>query len=198
MSAVHEPTPQLPHASEIARDCRLGDEARALLMADPTAVAYVEGLCVRGLHRDATVFLAYALTPHDPQRAIWWGCLCAWWVYRRTKPSAIERAALKATVRWILRPTEERRRAAETAGTLADLSNVAGCLAMAAFWTGENMAPVRSSPLPPPYDLAARTLAGALQLAAAQADEVGLPRAYQKFVKLAVEIDKGRMGWRSA
>src|SRR5689334_21790067 len=63
-----------------------------------------------GEHRqDAAVeFLAHALPTRS---AAWWGSLCVWEVIRPTAAPAVE-AAVGAVVRWILKPDEDRRRAA--------------------------------------------------------------------------------------
>jgi hypothetical protein len=199
MSSASTQKMRIPiRAVDLLRECPLGPDALALLNDDLPVRGYIDLLSGRRLYRDATLVIAYALAPLIPERAIWWGCLCAWWLYRVDRPAPVERGALEAAVRWVLKPGEDARRAAERAGMAAELSNPAGCLALAAFWTGNNLAPPGQPPLPAPSDLVPKTLAGAIELTAARAAKAGLDAPYERFIALALEVDQGRLSWKSA
>src|SRR5260370_6673168 len=146
MDTITSEQPAQERGADLAAVCTLSDEARDLLGEGLTPWDYYEVLRERRLYEDALRFLAHAL----PKRvAVWWGCLCVWAVNREEPQEKFE-AALQAAVRWVLAPNEDHRRAAEEPGREASFGDPAGCLAMAALWSGGRRAAPRRAPRPPP------------------------------------------------
>ena len=153
-----------------------------------------EGLLAARLHGDALQVLPHLV----PKRvAVWWGCVCSWGAYRLNAPeNAI--AALQTAVRWVAHPTEENRRKAEAAGQATDMTSSAGALAMAAFWSGGSVSRPDLPEVPPPPDLTARTVAGAVLLAGVERDPLEFERHYCRFLALGRQIMEGRHLWPGA
>lgn len=105
---------------------------QALLEASQTPREYFELLSASGHYADARRVLAHAL---PKRRALWWGCLCAWDVYGPEPPEIVS-AVLQAVGGYVLDPREQLRRAAASLGKKARPNTLAGCLAMAAFFSG--------------------------------------------------------------
>src|SRR6516165_4334022 len=66
----------------------LQEQARSLLSAGVSTLDYFRALEEGGLYADARRILAHVLSR---RRAIWWGCLCAWHVYRPQPPADVDR-----------------------------------------------------------------------------------------------------------
>lgn len=184
-------TEQPVAAREIARHCELSEEARQLLRDEPKADIYVGMLLQRNLDQDALRFLAYRLPKRE---AVWWGALCAWKGLRPDPPEA-DAAALHAAVLWVRDGSEANRRAAEAVGHAAGPATAAGCVALAAFWSGGSMAPEGLPDVAPAPFLTARSIDAAVSLAVAQAgigEQAGLRRF---FIQLARDVSSGRNRW---
>jgi len=181
-------------AAEVCRHFKQGDEARRLLRDDPTADGYLTLLLDHQLYADAIQFVAHRL-PH--REAVWWGCLCVWKMSRPDAPEEVA-AALKAAVGWVIDPSENHRRAAETAGQAAGSDTPAGCVAFAAFYSGGSMLPANLPEVKPPPFLTAKTLAAGLRVAAAQGPVDQGAACHRLFLQLAGDVAKGKNRWDSS
>lgn len=176
-----------PPASElVARALQhgsLSQAARAHLGKDMTPSQVIERLLGQELYEDALKFTVHVLPVRD---AVWWGCLCAWRKVR-PEPPELEKEAFRACLRWIQKPDEALRRAAERAADNAGLATAAGCLALAIFVSKGNIAPAELPPVEVPPQLSAQTVLAALRVAAAHEDPAHLQRCYHRYVLLARE-----------
>jgi uncharacterized protein DUF6931 len=181
-------------AREICAHYRTGDEARALLASDPGPHAFLQALVQQQRHGDAIRFLAHALPARE---AVWWGALCLWRAAdsRADKLPSVQREALRASVVWVLEPSEEHRRGAEKAGRQATLECAAGCFAMAAFWSGGNMAKPGLPPVPAPPFASAKSVGGGILLASVLKGGLPSTNYQQRFVELGVQIADGKFLW---
>jgi hypothetical protein len=178
-------------AVEVCRHFELTEPARALLHERQSPGEFFSLLVQERLYADAVRFAAHYL----PKRhAVWWGCLCLWDVYRPS-PSDKAAAALHATVRWVRAPGEDNRRAAEKAGRVAGVGSAAGGLALAAYLSEGSIAPPGQPAVAPGPCLTARTLAGAVLLAAKQAGAARRVDCERQFVLLAADVAEGRLPW---
>ena len=152
-------------AAEICAHLSLEDDERRFLEGGPSPRVFRGRLQQAGQFPTMIRFRAPAL----PRRgAVWWGCLCLWRATgcQAERLSLLEQEALRSAVLWVLEPNEERRRGAEKAGKAADLSTVAGCLAMACFWSSGSMTAPPLPAVPTPPLATAQTVAGAIVMAA--------------------------------
>jgi hypothetical protein len=180
-------------AVDICRRFEVGDDARALLGDKLTSDAYLELLLQQQLHDDALKFVAHWLPKRE---AVWWGCLCVWKT-RRPNPPEKEAAAIQAAVRWVADPTERHRRRCEIAGQTAGAGTPAGCLALAACWSGGSMAPAGQPEVAPPPFLTSQIVAAALNLAASMAETDRRAEHQRIFLQLAREVASGQNRWTS-
>lgn len=190
-------------AADVCKNFELKEEARPLLTPSQTPREFLEVLLANKKNAAAIDFLAHALPARE---AIWWGSLCLQHVSGSKLPP-VEAAAEKAAVRWVLDPTEENRRAAQAPGEAARVGTSAGCLAMAATWTGGSLAPPVPSPhakappippVPPGPFLPAEAVAGAVMLAAVKAEPTKVIETQRLFVELGVGVAEGRFVWPEA
>ena len=92
-------------------------------------------------------------------------------------------------------PSEENRRAAETASEKAGLAKPAGCAAVAAFWSGGSLAPPNVPVVPPGPTLTAQAAANAVLLSAAATDPAKAPDKYFKFLAEGIQVANGSSKW---
>lgn len=181
-------------AATVAADCFLSDQARELLRAGLSAPEFLWLLREHELLPDALRFLALLL----PKRvAVWWGCQCVWHFggHEMTPASS---AALQTAVRWVQDPSEANRRATEGPGQSAGLEDPAGCLAMAAFWSGGSMTPPHLPPVAPPPFITGRLVGGALLLASVLHEPLECRAHYRTCLELGLEAAEGRNLWFAA
>jgi hypothetical protein len=174
---------------------RLRAEASDLLAECDNAVAFLSVALDRKMFADAIDFAGQWL----PRRqVVWWGCLCGWQVLRGTRLPPEASAALSAATAWVIDPTEGNRRRAEAAGTAADFTTPAGNLALAAFHSGDSIAPDGLPPVHPAPDLANVTVANAITLLIAQVAPDQKPAIQQQFARLALAVAKRQLDWPAA
>lgn len=177
--SVPEVTPQ-----ELCARFKPSPEARAILQPDMLPRVYLRALVDADLMSDSVYFLAHWL---PKQQAVWWGCLCLW-ERNRPAPDEATAAALQAALRWVQDPTEENRRAAETASEKAGTDTAAGILALAAFSAEGSLAPPGLPEAPPPPELTCACVAAAVLMAVTQAPQADQARLFRQFLKFGVEV----------
>jgi hypothetical protein len=175
-------------AVEICAQFYLPKEARQHLLPDMGPREFVEVLLGNKLYLGGIDFVAHALPARE---AIWWGCLCLQYACG-DKLSPPERAACKAAVQWVLRPTEENRAAAKTPAEAAGSASPAGALAVAANQTGGNIALPKAPPTPAGPFAPAKAVAMAVKLASTRGDPVKMADRQKLFVDLGIGTAEGR------
>ena len=185
MSAPSPVAPEGRGTAELCTVCDIGADALALLKAGtPAPRAFIALLCERELHGDAIRFLAHALPRRE---SVWWAWVCARKTAGETPAPAIT-AALEATERWIMQPTEEHRRQALHFGETADFGTPAGCAALAAFMTSGSLAPPHAPPVPPGEFMTAKAVAGSVTLSAVLTEPERAVEKFNEFVKIGLEV----------
>src|SRR3954471_5841398 len=185
MTAPTSAPPPSRGTAELCAVSDLGDDAKAMLAADvPAPRAYVEQLLARELHGDAIRFIAHALPRRE---AVWWAWVCARKVAGADPKPAIK-AALDATERWIIQPTEEHRRQALHFGEAADFGTPAGCAALAAFMSAGSLAPPNAPHVPPDEFMTAKAVAGSVTLAAVTVEPERATEKFVEFAKVGLEV----------
>lgn len=165
--------------------------ARRLLLPGASPQAFLESLLAAELYGDAINVLPHLLSK---QGAVWWGCLCAWQA-ARPEPTPIEAKALQAALRWVMMPSEENRRSAEGPGRAATLQTPAGCLALAAFWSGGSMIAPEVGMVVPPSHATTRLVAGAVMTAAILHEPLNWKQHYCQFLAMGQDIIRGNNLW---
>ena len=175
-------------AAEICARFELGEQAKKLPQTGLAPSAFLEKLVSERHFPDAIRFLAFALPKRE---AIWWAARCARAVAGTSLP-AEQQAALQVAERWCLAPSEELRRAAMVASEKAQLKSPAGCAALAVFFSGGSLAPPDVPAVPPAEDLTARTVVGAVLMAAVVSEPEKAEQKYQRFVDQGVALASGK------
>jgi hypothetical protein len=179
-------------AAEVCQRFTLGDDAKKLLADGQTPLQFLAALNAKQQYLDAIRFLAYALPKRE---AVWWACACARGVLGdRPEPAAA--AALQAAEKWVADPSEDNRRAAMPAGEAAGMGTPAGCVAVAAAWSGGSLAPPNLPAVPPAEHLTAHMAASSVLLAAVLTQPEKAAEKQQRFVALGVEVANSTNRWK--
>jgi hypothetical protein len=185
MGEATQPKTQDRTVAELVQAAELDEEARKLLTPTIAPRGLVQAMLERDLHADAVRFLAHALPRRE---AVWWAWVCARRAAGDAPPPQI-RAALDATERWIREPSDEHRRAAMQRAEAADFGTAAGCAALAAFLSGDNLAPPNVEQRVPPGEfMAAKAIAGAIVLAAVAQEPEKAPEKFQAFIQQGLDV----------
>jgi len=181
----------LCEAAEVSEDAT---KLLTATTAEPTQRVFVATLVERELFADAIAFLAHALPRRE---AVWWAWVCA----RKAsgqKPTPKVQAALDATERWIVQPTEDHRRQAMQYGEIADFGTPAGCAALGAFFSSGSLSPADAPPVPPGEFMTAKAVAGSVTMAAVVTEPEKAPEKFQEYVRLALEVADRTKLWPAA
>lgn len=185
-------------ATRVAAACPdLGGIARNLLAADLSPGRFLDRLVRERLYTDAVRFVAYAL---PARHAVWWAALCLAELDDLGALTPEEKAALKATIDWVVRPDENRRSEAERRANILPGESVYRWLARSAAHI--------EFPLPKPVysvpqDFRARGIAMCLIVAMAklEAEAVesgGVDRTmpgWRTIIALGYDVSRGLLRW---
>ena len=179
-TAAGSPPPPVM-AAEVCAKMDLPYAARTLLREGMTGRAFVEALLDKNHNVPAIDFLAHALGPRE---TIWWGCLCMQHALGDKLPGP-DKAAARATVIWVMKPTEENRAAAKAAAPAVGTS-IAARLAQA-------VGQITSPPAAPGGEWA-RTVAAAVRLASGQFESRKIKATQGQFASLGLVIAGKSLG----
>ena len=139
---------------------------------------------------EAARLVAHALPRRE---AVWWACMCA----RHTAGPAGDGAdarAVAAAEAWVRKPTDENRRAAMDLAREAGFQSAQAWSAVAAFWTGDSMAPLEAPKVPPEPHFVGLAVAGAVTLAAVRGRPARRDARLRLFLGSARDIAGGGPG----
>lgn len=168
----------------------LAAPAAAVLSGCASASAAIARLLASGFQAEATRLLAHTLPARE---AVWWACQCA----VHTAPADLprpQRAAWELAGRWVRQPSDALRRAAMGQAQLAGLDSPEAWAAVAAFWSGDSLAPLGQPKVPPAPHLPGTAAAGAVQLAAVRQGATRQEARLDAFLRSAHEIACGGTG----
>ena len=144
-----------------------------------------------GLLDEAARLAAHALPPRE---AVWWACTCS----RHTAASGAnpeaETALRAAAEEWVRRQTDELRRAAMTEAEKTGFNSPEAWAAVAAFWSGDSMAPLEAPKVPPQPHFPGLAAAGSVALAAVRGQPVRREARLKQFLASARDIAAGGAG----
>jgi hypothetical protein len=178
-------------AKDVVSRAALGDEALALGQTDMAPHQFLDLLVEHGHHLDAIRFLAQAVVK---RAAVWWALRCVTEVLGPDLPAA-QVKALDAARAWVLDPSEENRRACWPAAEAAEVGSPAGCMAMAAFFSGGSISLPDLPVVPPGEELTGRMATAALMLAAVMKEPEKAAEKYAAFLRTGLEIADGKNLW---
>jgi hypothetical protein len=170
---------------------QLDAEATTALGGCADALEALARLEQAGFLIEATRLVAHAMPARE---GVWWACACS----RHTAPSGTNPAA-ETTVRdaaeeWVRRPTDEHRRAAMKQAETTGFGSPEAWAAVAAFWSGDSMAPPEAPKVPPQPHFTGLAVAGAVALAAARGPATRREARLQRFLAAAKDIASGGVG----
>ncbi|HEY6717375.1 MAG TPA: hypothetical protein VI232_13635 [Reyranella sp.] len=170
---------------------QLDAEAKPALAGCDDSLAALDRLEQAGLLIEATRLVAHALPARE---AVWWACACS----RHTAPSganpALETTLRDAAEEWVRRPTDEHRRTAMKQAETAGFGSAEAWAAVAAFWSGDSMAPPEAPKVPPQPHFTGLAVAGAVALAAARGPAARRETRLRHFLVSAKDIAAGGVG----
>ncbi|MEX0818954.1 MAG: FHA domain-containing protein, partial [Pirellulaceae bacterium] len=125
--------------------------------------------------------------------AVWWGCLCLDQMMRDGLVGQ-QRAAREAAGLWAKEPTEDNRRAAESAAERAGYAGPGGSLAAAAFWSAGSLAPPESpEPVPPDERLTGQAVANAILFACLAKQPERMQEKLKECLEIARDLVDGKI-----
>lgn len=176
--------------AELVRRAALPAPAAAAFSGCATASTAAARLLAGGFQAEAARLLAHALPARE---AVWWACQCAAYTAPADLPRP-QRAARELTEQWVRQQTDALRRAAMEQAQLAGLDSPEAWSAVAAFWSGDSLAPLGQPKVPPAPHLPGIAAAGAVQLSAVRQGAARQAARLDAFLRSAHEIAHGGMG----
>lgn len=179
-------------ASDLRPDFTPSDEAGALLTDGLSPSGFLSALIDSALFTDAEVFLAFALPRRE---SVWWASQCVRLAVGPEAPPPIAEA-LTAAERWAASPGDVNRRKTFPAAEAAGFDHPAGCVALAAFFSGGSLGPPDLKEIPPARDLAPRTASAAIQMAAVLSEPERASEKHRQFLDLGLAVARGTHRWK--
>jgi hypothetical protein len=177
--------------SRVLPHLQLDVQATPALAGCNDSVEALDRLEQAGLLIEATRLVAHALPARE---AVWWACACS----RHTAPSgvnpAVETKLRDAAEEWVRHPTDEHRRAAMKQAETAGFGSPEAWAAVAAFWSGDSMAPPEAPKVPPQPHFTGLAVAGSVALAAARGPASRREARLRGFLVSAKAIAAGGIG----
>jgi hypothetical protein len=139
---------------------------------------------------EAARVCAHALPSRE---RVWWAARCV----RATATGVLPAADGEATALaegWVRRPADETRRAAMEKAQATGFTSPEAWVAVAAFWSGDSMAPPDQPKVPPAPHLAGSAVVGAVILASVRTYPDRQPDRLRRFVCSALDIAAGGAG----
>jgi len=177
-------------AQLIAAELELTDKALTLLEEGVSPAEYIQQLMTNELYIDVIMFLSAGLSKRE---STWWACLCARSFLTDTS-SEFDIKAIELAEAWVYKPTPENCKVTLLAAEATEFKSAAGWAAIAAFWSGDDISPNDKAVIPPPADLTAKAVNGAILLAAVQVDPTKVVENQKKFIMQGIDIANGGDG----
>jgi hypothetical protein len=181
--------PPAPTAEELCEYLDLNEEAREIAAANPDAEAFLAALTAQKKYPSAIRLQAHLLPKRE---AVWWAHQATDGVCGSLLPAS-ESQALAAAYTWVLEPSEEHRRAAETAAAATKYEGPGSWVALGAVWSGGSLAPPGLDEVPPDARLTGQALTSSLMIAAYHGDPLKAPQRQRDFLQRGQDIAHGKL-----
>ncbi len=171
---------------------RLALSAEASVVLDGCTLVpdALERLEAAGLLNEAAKLVANALPKRE---AVWWACMCS----GHTAPAALpeaDRLARESAEQWVRQQTDAARRQAMVFAEQADFASPEAWVGVAAFWSGDSLAPEGQAAVPPAPHLYSSAVAGAIALAAVRGNPLNQSARLKRFLESGRNIAAGGPG----
>jgi hypothetical protein len=184
--------PKLAQAdlATVVERATLPPEAEAPLRGCTDIETALDRLEAAGFALEAVRVLAHALPKRE---SVWWACMCA----TATAPGDLaepDQLAQQNAEQWVRRQTDDLRRAAMEFAETGGYITAEAWTGIAAFWSGDSIAPLGEPPIAPlPYQ-AGSAVAAAVSLAAVRGDGKRYPDRLKRFLGSGRDIASGGNG----
>ncbi|MGE0384758.1 MAG: hypothetical protein AB7Q97_08520 [Gammaproteobacteria bacterium] len=171
---------------DVCAELELDDAARALLTDTLQPAPFLTALIQGEMFTDAVAYLAHALPKPD---AVAWACVCVRTALGTAPVDGHIASQIAAAEAWAMQPSARNSRGAEKValeGRPKDCG--AQFAAMAAFWSGESLAPEGLPPVPPAPGLTGTAVATAVTMAAVSGDPMAIPDRYRTYLAKGILI----------
>jgi len=139
---------------------------------------------------EATRLFAHALPKRE---AVWWACMCVAHTAPGDLPAA-DREAREAAKDWVRQQTDKARRLAWDRAQASGCTSPEAWAAIAAFWSGDSMAPEGQPAVPPAPHFTGTAAAGAVALAAVRGDPARRNDRLHRFLESGRNVAAGGPG----
>lgn len=168
----------------------LPPEARPYVAGCVTVEDAVARLEAAKFTAEAVRVLAHALPKRE---GVWWACMCA----GSTQPADLpehDRQALETAELWVRRQRDDVRRAAMAHAEAAGMMTAEAWCGIAAFWSGDSLAPLGKPAEPPlPFQPGTAIAAGVI-LASVRGNGRRLAERMKRFLDSGRDIAAGGQG----
>jgi Family of unknown function (DUF6931) len=168
----------------------LPPEAEAPLRGCAEIGNVLDRLEAAGFQPEAVRVLAHALPKRE---GVWWACMCA----TSTAPqdlSESDRLAEETAELWVRRQTDDLRRAAMAHAEVGGFMTAEAWTGIAAFWSGDSIAPEGERPIPPLPEQTGTAVAAAVMLASVRGDGAQYAARLKRFIDSGRDIASGGVG----
>ena len=174
-------------ALEVCPRFNLKKEAQALLRKRMTPWEFLDALVAGKQYVAGIDFIAHALPRRE---GVWWACLCIQQAFG-DRWSEADKAACRAAVFWVYQPNEMYRLATQAPAAAAGLQSPAGILAAGVYQSGDNLAPPKLPPVPPPPFATEKAVANAVKMAATKVEPLKMAEMRRLFLELGIAVARG-------
>jgi hypothetical protein len=170
---------------------QLDEQGRSVLAGAKDSIEALDRLEKAGLLVEATRLIAHALPARE---AVWWACACSRHTAASGADPSAEAKVREAAEEWVRKPTDEQRRSAMKQAEATGFGSAEAWAAVAAFWSGDSMAPPEAPKVPPQPHFTGLAVAGSIALAAARGPAVRRDDRLARFLTSAKDIATGGAG----
>jgi hypothetical protein len=174
----------------LLRRAALSEDGAACVAGCSDVAQALERLESSGFAAEAVRVLAHALPKRE---GVWWACVCAAHTTPPDLSEADELARLSAE-QWVRQQKDALRRDAMTHAEAGGFMSAEAWSAIAAFWSGDSLAPPGAPPIAPLPEQTGTAVAAAVTLASVRGDGKRFTERLQRFLESGRDILSGGTG----
>lgn len=175
---------------ELMTRAEFDDDAKSAAGGCKSASEVVDGMMNQKRYLEAFRTIGHALPKRE---SVWWSAQCVRSLI--PKLSRTDESAITAAEAWCAEPTEENRRAAESAAAAAGHETAAAWVSMGATWSCGSMSPPDAPVVPPGAELTGKATSGAVLMAVVANEPEKAETKYEVCQKMAYEVASRKNRW---